>query len=129
MMAVNRDMSRAEFEIMDVLWRRERATVREVHEELQAKRKLSYSTVATLLGRLKGKGYVEAKEKNFAYQFRPKVKREQVISRKLNELVDRILGGDVAPLTAYIAQNRNLTPEQLKTLEEIAKSDSGREAE
>ncbi len=126
-MAVNRDMSRAEFEIMDVLWRRERATVREVHEELQAKRKLSYSTVATLLGRLKDKGYVEAKEKNFAYQFRPKVKREQVISRKLSELVDRILGGDVAPLTAYIAQNRNLTPEQLQTLEEIAKSDSGGE--
>jgi len=117
-------MSRAEFEIMDVLWRMERATVKEIQAELGDKRKLAYSTVSTLLGRLRDKGYVEATEKNFAYQFRPKVKREQVIRRKLDELVNRILGGDVAPLTAYIAQNRNLTTEQIKALEEIAKSDS-----
>ncbi len=61
-------------------------------------------------------------KKNFAYEFRPLVKREHVIKRKLDDLVNKVLGGDVSPLAAYIAENRNLTAEQIKTFEEIVRS-------
>lgn len=122
-MAKKADLSPAEFEVMDALWRKGHATVKEIQAELGSERKMAYTTIATLLGRMKDKGYVDAVEKNFAYEYHPLVERDQVVRRKVNELVKRVLGGDISPLAAYIVENRKLTPEQIRTLEEIIRSD------
>lgn len=115
------DLSAAEFEIMSILWSKGHATVKEIKAALAPDRTLSYSAISTLLTRMREKGYVEAQEKKFAYEFHPLVKKELVIRRKLGDLVERILGGDVSPLAAYIAENRKLTQTQIETLEEIAR--------
>jgi BlaI family transcriptional regulator, penicillinase repressor len=122
-----RDMPQAEFEVMEVLWKMGEATVKQVRKALSKDKKLAYTTVATLLNRLRERGYVDAEERNFAYVFRPIIEREQVVRRKLDDLVQKVLGGDVAPLAAYIAENRSLTSEQLAALEEIVKSGSEKE--
>jgi predicted transcriptional regulator len=122
-----KDLPQGEFEVMDVLWQRGEATVKEVLAVLSKDRKLAYTTVATLLTRLKDKGYVSAEERNFAYVFKPLVQRDRVVKRKLDDMVKHILGGRLAPLAAYIAENRNLTPEQIALLEDIAKSEAGKE--
>lgn len=122
-----RDLPQGEFEVMDVLWQTGEATVKEVQTALEGDRKLAYTTVATLLNRLRDKGYVGAEERNFAYVFRPLIGREQVVRRKLDDLVRRLFGGDVTPLAAYIAENRNLTPAQIAALEEMVSSKSDKE--
>ena len=76
------------------------------------------------IARLEMRGYVEAEEKNFAYVFRPLVRRDQVVRRKLDDLVKRVLGGDIAPLAAYIAENRKLSPTQIAALEKIIQAES-----
>ena len=124
-----RDLPQAEFEVMDVLWKKGEATIRQVHSVLSTRRKLAYTTVATLLTRLRDKGYVEARERNFAYVFRPLVEREQVVRRKLDDFINRVLGGDVAPLAAYLVDSRKLTPEQIEALEEIVRCPSEKEGD
>lgn len=121
------DLPQAEFEVMEVLWRMKEATVKQVQAELGQDRKLAYTTVATLLNRLRERGYVEAEERNFAYVFSPLVERDRVVRRKLDDLVRKVLGGDIAPLAAYIAENRDLSPDQLAALEEMTKADSKKE--
>ena len=86
---------------------------------MKGKSKRAYSTIATLLSRLCERGYVEAEARNFAYVYRPLVQRDQVIRRKLDDLVKRVLAGSVAPLAAYIVDNRQLTAEQIEALEQI----------
>jgi hypothetical protein len=49
------------------------------------------------------------------------------VTRKLDDLVSRVLRGDLAPLANYIARNRNLTSEQLEMLEEMLRSHSEKE--
>lgn len=122
-----RDLPQAEFEVMDVLWRAGEATGKEIHARLGKRRKIAYTTLLTLLSRLREKGYVEVEERNFAYVFRPLVGREQVVRRKLDDLVNRVLGGSLGPLAAYITENRKLTPEQLAALDEIVKSEGEEE--
>ncbi len=118
------DLPQSEFEVMDVLWHKGEATIKEIHAELSAQKKLAYTTVATLLNRLREKGYVEAEERNFAYVFHALVTREHVQTRKLDDLVQRVLHGNVGPLAAYITQNRELTEEQIAALREIIESSS-----
>jgi len=118
------DLPPAELEVMKVLWRKGRATVKEVQKALGGKPKRAYTTVATLLSRLRQRGYVEAEERNFAYVFRPLVQRNLVARRKLDDLVKRVLAGSVAPLATYIAENRQLTAEQIAALEKIVQEET-----
>lgn len=124
-----RDLPQGEFDVMEVLWRKGEVTIKEVHAELSAKRPLAYTTVATLLNRLRERGYVEAEERSFVYVFRPLVRREQAQRRKLDDLVKRVFHGDIAPLAAYIAENRKLSAEQIKALREIVESGSEEDSE
>lgn len=124
-----RDLPPAELDVMNVLWQKREANTKEIQAALGEEKKLAYTTVATLLSRLREKGYVEAEERNFAYVYRPLVKREQVVKRKLDDLVKRLLGGDVTPLAAYIAENKKLTPKQVEALEDIVQSKSEPEKE
>jgi BlaI family transcriptional regulator, penicillinase repressor len=118
-----RDLPKSELEIMGIVWQKGAATVRDVWTELNTRRKLNYKTVATLLMRLRERGYVAAEEKNFVWVFRPLVPREQVVNSKLDDLVNKTLGGDLTPLALYMAQHGDkLTPEQIETLEGIVKS-------
>lgn len=114
-----KDLPQREFEIMDFLWKNGEATVRRIYTELYGRKELAYTTIATLLMRLQNKGYVTAEQRDQAYVFRPVVEREQVVRRKVDDLVQKVLGGDLGPIAAYIAENRALTPEQVKALEEI----------
>ncbi len=123
-----RDLPQAEYDVMDALWRRGEATIKEIHADLSAHRKLAYTTVATLLGRLREKKYVEPYERNFAYVFRPLIQREQVQKRKLDDLVQRVFGGSLAPLATYLAENSNLNTEQIAALDEIVRS-AGKDGE
>jgi BlaI family transcriptional regulator, penicillinase repressor len=122
-MPETRDLPKSELEIMGIVWQKGTATVRDVWMELNTRRKLNYKTVATLLMRLRERGYVEAEEKSFVWVFRPLVPREQVVNSKLDDLVNKTLGGDLTPLALYMARHGDrLTPDQIRTLEEIVKS-------
>ena len=126
-MAKKADLSPVELEIMSVLWRKGNATVKDIQAALGSQRPLARTTINTLLSRMKDKGYVEAHEKNFAFEFSPLVERESVTRSKLGDLVDKVLEGNISPLAAYIVENRELTPDQVKVLEEIVRSESDRE--
>jgi len=118
-----RDLPQAEMEVMEVVWRMGKVSVRDVFTELNKRRKLAYKTVGTLLGRLRGRGYVEAEERNFAYIFRPLVPRDQVVARKVDDLVNKVLGGDLTPLALYMAEHGDeLTAEQVDALEAVVRA-------
>ena len=118
-MAEIKDLPRAELRVMEALWARGEATVKQVCDELNKERPLAKNTVGTLLARLRERGYVEAEERDFAYVFRPLVSRDQVVRRKLDDLVAQVLGGDLGPLALYIAEKLRMTPERLAALERI----------
>jgi BlaI family transcriptional regulator, penicillinase repressor len=49
-------LTEQELEIMKIVWSRGAVTVRDVYEELLAKRKVAYTTVMTMMGVLETKG-------------------------------------------------------------------------
>jgi predicted transcriptional regulator len=121
------DLAPAEFEIMEILWGKGRASTKEVVAALPDSRKLAYNTVATVLARLREKGYVEAKVENFAYVYSPLINRNQVENRKLDDLVNRVLRGNLSALAVYIAKKRKLTPDQIAALEDIIEAKPDKE--
>jgi BlaI family transcriptional regulator, penicillinase repressor len=107
-------MSDAEREVLKVLWDRGPLAVRDVLVHLTNQgQKWTRSTVITLLQRLEKKGYVESDKSQFAFVFRPRVSREDVIATRLNDLAGELCDGDALPLVLAFAERHRFSPEEL----------------
>ena len=87
-------LSRRERQIMDILYRRGRATAGEVMEELSGNP--NYSTVRTQLRVLQDKGHVTHEEEGLRYVYAPAVPRNAARKSALRHLVDTFFDGSSA---------------------------------
>lgn len=112
------NLTRFELEIMDVLWRLEEASVREVCEALAEKKRPAYTTVQTIVQRLEQKGAVTRTRKiGNALMFAPAVTRKSAYRRVVEDLL-QLFGGSAQPVVAHLLESGKLTLEDLKAVEE-----------
>lgn len=83
----------SELAILDVLWKRGEATVREVFEALYEHDGGGYTTALKLLQVMHAKGLVQRDDSQRAHVYRPAVTREVAQSRLIGPLVQRLFGG------------------------------------
>ena len=98
-------------EVLKVLWQLREGTVRDVHSVLSERgRSWAYTTVLTLLRRLRTKGYVESREDGVAHVFKPAVSRAGLIGNRLDELADQLCDGTATPLVQALVDRERLSP-------------------
>lgn len=112
-------LSAAETEILRLVWEKEPATVQEVCDRLPKDRPLAYATVQTLLRRLESKGYLKHEAQGKAHLFSSAVKSESVVSRTVNDFVQRLFGGDPMPLMLHLADQAELSPAEIARLKKL----------
>ncbi len=108
---------------MEEVWRRGRATVREVLEALNAgARKRAYTTVMTIMVRLAGKGLLARERKGRADIYAPTMTRDAYLEARASSEVEALVGefGDVA-LAHFARQIDRLDPERLEQLRRLAR--------
>jgi BlaI family transcriptional regulator, penicillinase repressor len=114
-------LTRRERQIMDILYRRGRATAGEVMEELSGNP--NYSTVRTQLRVLEEKGHVTHEEEGLRYIYTPAVPRTSARKSALRHLVDTFFDG--APENAVAAilggEGSKLSEEQLDRIADLVK--------
>jgi predicted transcriptional regulator len=114
-----------EAEVMEQVWRREEATVREVLEALNRGRKQrAYTTIMTIMGRLHQKGLLIRERAGKTDVYSPAMDRDVYLHvrarAEVKALVDEF--GDVA-LTQFAAQMDKLDPARLKELRKLARNE------
>ena len=112
-------LSPAETEILRLVWESEPATVQEICDALDETRSITYATVQTLLRRLEGKGYLRHESEGKAHRFYAAVKQEEVIKRTVGDFVSRLFGGDPLPLMLHLADQSDLTIEDVNRLKKL----------
>ncbi|MBQ9171349.1 MAG: BlaI/MecI/CopY family transcriptional regulator [Bacteroidaceae bacterium] len=112
-------LTKAEMEVMNVLWDAEHAlTVSEIVEGY-AEPRPAYTTVATFLKILEAKGYVEHKKKvetGRTFYYSPMLSREKYIRHVVNDVKDTLFGSSVGKFCSFLIQNEELTDEELKEI-------------
>jgi BlaI family penicillinase repressor len=101
-----------ELAIMKVVWRLEKATVREVFEALRARRDIAYTTVMTMMKILEEKGYLKKSRVDRAYLYRPAQPRHQVVGAIVRDFIDRVFDGAAAPLLLHLAKEGKLSKDE-----------------
>ncbi len=112
-------LSRGEMEVARVLWLLKRGTVREVHDAFPAERQIDFTTVQTYLRRLEQKGYLRVKMDGRTRVYSPRVKPRTVIRETVDDLLDRLFGGDALPLMEHLIQDRGIGEDEIGQLREL----------
>jgi predicted transcriptional regulator len=118
-MAERAALSKGEMETARVLWDLGSATVRQVHEAFPPERQIDFTTVQTYLRRLEVKGYIKAALDGRTRVYSPRVKPQTVIRETLDDLVDRLFGGDTLPLVRHLIEDRGISDADLAELRDM----------
>jgi BlaI family transcriptional regulator, penicillinase repressor len=109
-----------ELAIMKIVWRLEKATVRDVYEALRAKRDIAYTTVMTMMRILEEKGYLTKERIDRAYEYRPTRPRHQVLGAMVRDFLDRVFDGAAALLLVHLARDSRLSREEKEKIRRLA---------
>src|SRR3954469_240107 len=122
-------LARRERQIMDILYRRGRATASEVMADLSGNP--SYSTVRTQLRVLEEKGHVRHEEEGLRYVYSPAVPRHAARRSALRHLVETFFDGSAEKTVAALlgSEGARMSDEELDRIAELvekARKEGGR---
>ncbi len=114
-------LSRLEIQIMETLWKRGEASIREMQEAFPEKKRPGYTTVQTMVYRMEAKKVVRRVRKvgNF-HLFQAAVSRDAVQRRLVDDLL-AMFGGQSRPVVAHLIEAGKLTLEDVKYAEKTLK--------
>ena len=118
-------LTEAEQRVMEVLWRLEEASVRDVAEELSKDKPTAYNTVLTILGILHRKKYVKYRRDGRAHVYRPAVTQASAQREAFNQLITRFFGGSKNAFAQYLIEEENIDAEELRRLKALAEKAKG----
>ncbi len=102
-------LSKAQLEIMQVVWQRGEATVAEVWKALQERRPVARNTVLTTLARLEEKGWLTRDVLERAHRYRAAAPREATLGAMIDRLVDTAFGGSAEGLVLALLEGRGVS--------------------
>lgn len=108
-----------ELDLLNVLWDREEATVREVYEALRDRFPIVQNTVQALLRTMEEKGLVKHRLEGRTFIYRPVHPRQQTARQLAAQLLERAFGGAVDQLVQSVLETRRPTSQELAKLEEL----------
>jgi predicted transcriptional regulator len=112
-------LTNLELELMKTVWKRGKATVKEVKNALPRRKPLAYSTVLTVMRILERKGFVRHDTLDRTYVYYPVVTRDEVIEAMVRNLANRLFDGSAELLMVNVLEKEKLGREELRRLKRV----------
>ena len=114
----------SELEILQIIWTKGIATVREVHEELGKTKDVGYTTTLKLMQIMHEKGLVKRDDSMRTHVYQAAVNKEKTQKHLLGKMIDSLFGGSPTQLVIQALGNdqRNLSEAELGQIQELLNS-------
>lgn len=113
--------TKSELEILDILWEREAATVKEVHEIINSRKPTAYTTVLKTLQIMDEKGSVERDKAAKAHVYRAKNSPEHTQKNLVSDLLEKAFRGSALKLVQHVLEAKPASAEELKEIRKLIK--------
>lgn len=111
--------TRSELEILDVLWERGAATVREVHEVINARKPATYTTILKFMQIMLGKGLVKRDDSSRAHVYKAKQPQEQTQKNLVSDLLEKAFRGSALKLVQHVLETKPASAEELRKIRQL----------
>jgi BlaI family transcriptional regulator, penicillinase repressor len=109
----------SELEILQVLWQKKAATVREVHDELAKMRDIGYTTALKLLQIMYEKGLVTRDDSSKTHIYMPAVTREKTQKQLVGKMIHTLFSGSSTELVMQALGNQQTSKEELDEIQKM----------
>lgn len=114
--------TKAEMEVLQVLWAHGPATVRFVHDLVNTKKEaVQYTSTLKLMQVMAEKGMLERDESNMKHIYKPLLREDKTKGFMLGRFLDSMYNGSVSSLVLALLDNEKTSESELKLLKELAK--------
>ncbi|QNP39498.1 BlaI/MecI/CopY family transcriptional regulator [Lysobacter solisilvae (ex Woo and Kim 2020)] len=110
-------LTESERAILEVLWDKGEASVREVTDELAAQKSVAYTTVLTMFSTLGKKGLVSHRAEGRAFIYRATITREAARRQALDHLLQQFFDGSPNVLAQHLLSEHDIAQTELKALQ------------
>ena len=107
----------SEQSIMQILWQKEQASVREIADILSEKKTTAYTTVQTMCKILADKGYADFHKEGKAFIYTPKITQKDARKGALTSLLNKFFGGSPEVLAQHLMEETDIELDDLATLQ------------
>lgn len=109
----------SELEILQVLWDRGLASVREVHEELSKTKEAGYTTTLKLMQIMHEKGLVKRDDSVKTHIYQPAVSKEKTQKHLLGKMINTLFGGSTTQLVMQALGNHKASADELDEIQKL----------
>jgi BlaI family penicillinase repressor len=109
----------SELEILQVLWTRETASVRDVHEELAKSKDVGYTTTLKLMQIMNEKGIVKRDDSFKTHIYQAAVSKEKTQKHLLGKMINSLFGGSPTELVIQALGNHKASPRELDEIQQL----------
>lgn len=107
----------SELEILQILWQREAATVREVHEELSKNKTSGYTTTLKLMQIMFEKGIVTRDDRAKTHIYQPALSRKKTQKQFLDKMINGLFDGSSTQLVLQALGNQKASKSELNEIQ------------
>ncbi len=114
-----KDLSKAEWKVMKIVWELGRAMAREVYTVAGEEMSWTPATVKTILKRLVDKGYVSTTPVGNGFVYRPAQSALSTLQSAADTLLTNTVEGATGPLLAHMVEQVSLSEDDLESLQKL----------
>jgi len=112
---MNMQLTKAEEQIMQVLWDLEIASVKDVIAQLP-KPKPAYNTVSTIIRILETKEFVDHKAVGRGFEYFPIVKKDEYSNQSLHKLMNGYFEGSFKSMVSFFVKENKMDVKELESI-------------
>lgn len=114
------DITDAELDVLQVLWKHGALPIRKIADELYGNSKPSqYATVQKLLERLESKDCVKRDRSTNVHVFSAAIDRDELVGRRLQAVAEKLCDGSWTPLLTNLVQMQKLSEKDRQMLRKL----------
>ncbi|RYE33106.1 MAG: BlaI/MecI/CopY family transcriptional regulator [Sphingobacteriaceae bacterium] len=115
---MNNKPTESELEILQILWQKENATVRDINEELSRRKQteIGYTTTLKLMQLMHEKGLVTRDASSRTHVYKALLNQQKTQKSLINKLIDSAFGGSASQLVMQALSDHQTSAEELEAI-------------
>jgi len=109
----------SELDILSILWEKQSATVREVHEIIQQTKGVGYTTTLKLMQIMHEKGLVSRDESSKTHIYIPSFDKEKAQEQYVGKMIKTLFSGSTSQLVMQALGNHKASQEDLTEIKQL----------
>nr|WP_199157547.1 BlaI/MecI/CopY family transcriptional regulator [Pedobacter sp. ASV2] len=113
------ELTKTEERIMQVLWKLQKAFVKDIIDELDDEPKPPYNTISSIVRLLEKKGYVAYKAYGKTYEYYPAISKDEYAKTTFTKLFSGYFDNSVSNLISFMVKKENLSRQEIEEIQKI----------